>query len=101
MWLHVDLINKQAQQLYLGSGFSIESQDSWYYVIGRKRYLMQKALPDRTSRRRAQTADVATAGGSVRGSDGVFVWDVQPSSSSDSSASIVQTSSSDSDASGP
>lgn len=100
MWLHVDLINKQAHQLYLGSGFSIKSQDSWYYIIGRKRYLMQKALPDRTSRRRAQTAGVATAGGSVRGSDGVFVWDVQPSSP-DSSASIVQTSSSDSDASGP
>ncbi|KAA6427445.1 MAG: GCN5-related N-acetyltransferase [Trebouxia sp. A1-2] len=80
MWLHVDVINEQAQKLYIGSGFGIKSRDSWYYIIGRKRYLMQKSLTDRSRKTRAEKADVRLAGGSIRGSDGVFVWDVQPDS---------------------
>lgn len=95
MWLHVDIINKQAQSLYVGSGFGIKSQDSWYYILSRKRYLMQKALPERHSRGRVQNGRQDVAGGSVRGSDGVFVWDVQPDS--DSTASAMQTSPSDAD----
>ncbi len=96
MWLHVDIINKQAQQLYTGSGFGIKSQDSWYYILGRKRYLMQKALQDRSRQRKVQEGDLNITGGSVRGTDGVFVWDVQP----DSDASVVQNSSSDADVQG-
>lgn len=87
IWLHVDIVNKQAQDLYLGSGFGIKSQDGWYYILGRKRYLLQKALPDKSSQRTAQQTDLASAGGSVRGSDGVFVWDVQP----DSDGTVVQS----------
>ena len=63
------------------------SQDGWYYILGRKRYLLQKALPDKSSQRTAQQTDLASAGGSVRGSDGVFVWDVQP----DSDGTVVQS----------
>ncbi|DBB07237.1 hypothetical protein WJX77_002185 [Trebouxia sp. C0004] len=92
MWLHVDVINEQAQKLYLGSGFGIKSRDSWYYIIGRKRYLMQKALTDRSRKTRAKNA-VRLAGGSIRGSDGVFVWDVQP----DANVTAAQASSSDAD----
>lgn len=83
----MDIVNKQAQTLYMGSGFSINSQDSWYYILSRKRYLMQKALPERQNRALSDRTKVA--GGSVR-SDGVFVWDVQPDSSS--STSTVGTS---------
>ncbi len=93
MWLHVDVINEQAQKLYMGSGFGIKSRDSWYYIIGRKRYLMQKTLTDRSRKTRAEKADVRLAGGSIRGSDGVFVWDVQP----DSNVTTAQVSSSDTD----
>lgn len=93
MWLHVDVINEQAQNLYMGSGFGIKSRDSWYYIIGRKRYLMQKSLTDRSRKTRAEKADVRLAGGSIRGSDGVFVWDVQP----DSNVTTGQVSSSDTD----
>lgn len=82
IWLHVDIVNKQAQTLYLGSGFGINSQDSWYYILGRKRYLMQKPLPERQIRTLSDATKVA--GGSVR-SDGVFVWDVQPDSNSGTS----------------
>ena len=95
IWLHVDMINKQAQALYLGSGFNIKSQDSWYYVLSRKRYLMQKALKQRQSREQAQRQKLNVAGGSVRGSDGVFVWDVQQHVDADSNA--VPTRSSDAD----
>ncbi|KAL3151350.1 hypothetical protein ABBQ38_013183 [Trebouxia sp. C0009 RCD-2024] len=93
IWLHVDVINQQAQELYMGSGFAIRSQDSWYYILGRKRYLMQKALPERQSR--ASNNEMTGAGGSLR-SDGVFVWNVQPDV--DSSTKVVQTNSSDTDA---
>lgn len=88
----MDIINKQAQKLYMGSGFGIKSQDSWYYILSRKRYLMQKALPERQVR--ALNNSTSVAGGSVR-SDGVFVWDVQPDVSS--SPNAVQTRSSDAD----
>ncbi len=93
MWLHVDVINEQAQKLYMGSGFRIKSRDSWYYIIGRKRYLMQKTLTDRSRKTRAEKADVRLAGGSIRGSDGVFVWDIQP----DSNVTTAQVSTSDTD----
>ena len=93
MWLHVDVINEQAQNLYMGSGFGIKSRDSWYYIIGRKRYLMRKSLTNRGGKTRAEKADVRLAGGSIRGSDGVFVWDVQP----DSNVTTGQVSSSDTD----
>lgn len=89
----MDVINKQAQELYMGSGFAIRSQDSWYYILGRKRYLMQKALPDRQSR--ASNQEMNGAGGSVR-SDGVFVWNVRPDV--DSSTNVAQTNPSDTDA---
>lgn len=92
IWLHVDVVNKQAQKLYMGSGFAIKSQDSWYYILGRKRYLMQKTLPERQPQ--APSDNTSVAGGSVR-SDGVFVWDVQPGGNSSTSA--VQTKSSDAD----
>ena len=92
MWLHVDVINKQAQALYMGSGFAIRSQDSWYYILGRKRYLMQKALPERESR--ALDNEMKVSGGSVR-PDGVFIWNVQPDV--DASTKSVQTKSSDAD----
>ena len=88
----MDIINKQAQKLYMGSGFGIKSQDSWYYILSRKRYLMQKALPERQQRGLSNTSKVA--GGSKR-SDGVFVWDVQPDVNS--GANTVQTASSDTD----
>lgn len=83
----MDIVNKQAQTLYMGSGFGINSRDSWYYILSRKRYLMQKALPER--RNRGSSDKTKVAGGSVR-SDGVFVWDVQPDSNS--STSTVSTS---------
>ena len=73
----MDIINSQAQQLYKEAGFSIRSQDSWYYIIGRKRYLMQKALP----LLQKQSRDLTVTGGSVRNADGVYVWDVQPNES--------------------
>ena len=86
----MDIINTQAQKLYMGSGFGIKSQDSWYYILSRKRYLMQKALPERQSMALSKGSKVA--GGSVR-SDGVFVWDVQPDINS--GTNTVQTASSD------
>ena len=88
----MDIINKQAQKLYMGSGFGIQSQDSWYYILSRKRYLMQKALPER--QQTASSNSTRVAGGTVR-SDGVFVWDVQPDI--DSGTHTVQTASSDTD----
>ena len=88
----MDIINKQAQKLYMGSGFDIQSQDSWYYILSRKRYLMQKALPER--QQTASSNRTRVAGGTVR-SDGVFVWNVQPDTSS--GTNTVQTAPSDTD----
>ena len=76
LWLHVDIINSQAQHLYKQAGFDIKSQDGWYYIVGRKRYLMQKPLP-LIQKAVKEAASLTVTGGSVRNSDGVFVWDVQ------------------------
>lgn len=76
LWLHVDVINDQAQSLYKDAGFNIQSQDGWYYIVGRKRYLMQKALPV-VQKQTSVATNLTVTGGSVRNADGVFVWDVK------------------------
>lgn len=89
MWLHVDIINERAQKLYKGAGFGIHSQDPWYYVLGRKRYLMRKDLPGRLQSPNSANSS-AFAQGSLRSSDGVYIWDVE--SKSNSSVSDAQQS---------
>lgn len=76
LWLHVDVINDQAQSLYKDAGFDIQSRDGWYYIVGRKRYLMQKALPV-VQKQTSVATNLTVTGGSVRNADGVFVWDVK------------------------
>ena len=95
MWLHVDIINERAQKLYKRSGFGIHSRDPWYYVLGRKRYLMWKDLPSRQQSANSANSS-AVAQGSVRSSDGVYIWDVQSKSTSSVSKS-QQSVSSDAD----
>ena len=85
MWLHVNIVNDHAQHLYKAAGFDIKSQDKWYHILSRKRYLMQKSLPARPPQK--QAAGLTVTGGAVRSTDGVFVWDVE----SDAPAAVIPT----------
>ena len=85
MWLHVNIVNSHAQNLYRAAGFDIQSQDKWYHIFSRKRYLMNKALLPRARQRPA--ASLTVTGGAVRKDDGVFVWDV----ASDAPAAVIPT----------
>lgn len=43
MWLHVNIDNPGARALYEGLGYTIVSEDPWFYLD--RRYLMRKTLP--------------------------------------------------------
>ena len=72
MWLHFDRGNSAAEALYLSRGFAVEREDPAWRIWPKRQSLLSKQLTPMAPWPVSPVTDVT---GSVRRSDGVFVWE--------------------------